>query len=89
MELSREAVAAWLSASCAEQGVPVLVTDPHVLAKVAALLSSPTAASDTTRSTVPSRSRGRSQAPDRPNTGRVQGTAARLTGSDDGVVENR
>jgi hypothetical protein len=37
--LSREQVAAWLAASCAEQGVPVRVTDPQVLGKVAALLA--------------------------------------------------
>ncbi len=37
--LSREEVAAWLAASCAEQGVPVRVTDPQVLGKVAALLA--------------------------------------------------
>jgi hypothetical protein len=38
-KLSREQIAAWLEASCAEQGVPVKVTDPHTLAKVAALLA--------------------------------------------------
>lgn len=37
-KLSREQVTAWLEASCAEQGVPVKVTDPQTLAKVAALL---------------------------------------------------
>lgn len=58
MGLSREAVAAWLSESCAEQGVPVLITDPHVLAKVAALLSPPTAAGFGT-----DRRKGRSRSP--------------------------
>jgi hypothetical protein len=37
--LSREELAAWLAASCAEQGVPIQVTDPQTLAKVAALLA--------------------------------------------------
>lgn len=37
-KLSREQVTAWLEASCAEQAVPVKVTDPQTLAKVAALL---------------------------------------------------
>ena len=44
--LTPEDVAAWLVASCAEQGVPVLVTDPRVLATVAALLAGPVAAPD-------------------------------------------
>ena len=38
-KLTREQVTAWLEASCAEQGVPVKVTDPQTLAKVAALLA--------------------------------------------------
>lgn len=63
MDLSPEAVAAWLSASCAEQGVPVLITDPHVLAKVATLLSPPTAPSETTKS--PGRSRARASTANR------------------------
>lgn len=89
MGLSPEAVAAWLSASCAEQGVPVLITDPHVLAKVAALLSPPPAGPETTRSAGRSRSRTRSQSPDRPNPTGIQRSAAELTRGDDGVVEDR
>jgi hypothetical protein len=50
MGLSPEAVAAWLSASCAEQGVPVRVSDPQVLAKVAALLPAPVAGPANARS---------------------------------------
>lgn len=89
MGLNREEVAAWLAASCAEQGVPVLITDPHVLAKVAALLSPPPAGSETARSAGRSRSRARSQTPDRPDAGRVQCATTGLSGSDDGVVEDR
>lgn len=37
-KVTREQVTAWLEASCAEQGVPVKVTDRKTLAKVAALL---------------------------------------------------
>ncbi len=37
--LTPEQVAAWLATSCAAQGVPVKVTDPQTLAKVAALLT--------------------------------------------------
>ncbi len=60
MGLSREAVASWLAASCAEQGVPVLITDPHVLGKVAALLSPPTSGLETVRSAGRGRSGMRS-----------------------------
>lgn len=36
--LSGEAVAAWVEASCADQGVPVKVTDPAALRRVSVLL---------------------------------------------------
>lgn len=36
--LSGEELAAWVSESCAAQGVPVFVTDPTVLGRVGALL---------------------------------------------------
>lgn len=89
MDLSSEDVAAWLSASCAEQGVPVLITDPHVLAKVAALLGRPSAGSETAPSKRRSSSRTRSQAPHRADAVRVHGVTTGLSGSDDGVVEDR
>ncbi len=73
MGMSAEDVADWLAASCAEQGVPVLVTDPRILADVAVLLSAG-------RSSDP---------PDRSNAARVEGSAALLSGVDDGVVEDR
>ena len=34
----REELTAWLTASCERQGVPVTVSDPSVIAQVAALL---------------------------------------------------
>ena len=37
-KLTPAQVAEWLAESCAAQGVPVRVTDPQVLAQVAALL---------------------------------------------------
>jgi hypothetical protein len=84
MGVSAEDVAAWLAASCAEQGVPVLVTDPRVLADVAALLSAAPG--------LPgrgARSVRLSDAPDRSDPARVEGSAALLPGVDDGVVEDR
>lgn len=81
MGVSAEDVAAWLAASCAEQGVPVVITDPRVLADVAALLSAvPGAAGRAVRPSDP---------PDRSDPARVEGSAARLSGVDDGVVEDR
>lgn len=38
MSVDREAIAAWVAASCAAQGVPVRITDPGVVAKVTVLL---------------------------------------------------
>jgi len=35
---TREEFTAWLAASCARQGVPVIITDPTVIAHVAILL---------------------------------------------------
>ncbi len=40
-KLTPAQVSEWLAASCAAQGVPVRVSDPQVLAKVAALLPAP------------------------------------------------
>lgn len=67
MGLSQDAVAAWLAASCAEQGVQVVITDPHVLAKVAALLAPPATGPETARGPGRGRPRVRSQPPDRPH----------------------
>jgi len=38
MGLTSEALAAWVAASCAAQGVPVHLTDPLVIQKVVALM---------------------------------------------------
>jgi hypothetical protein len=48
--LSPAQVAEWLAASCAAQGVPVWVSDPQVLGRVAALLPPPMAGPRTARS---------------------------------------
>lgn len=38
MPVDRDAVRAWLEASCAAQGVPVLVSDPGVISQVGVLV---------------------------------------------------
>ena len=84
MGVSAEDVAAWLTASCAEQEVPVLVTDPRVLADVAVLLSAaPGSPGKRARAVKPSDPPGRS------HPAWVEGSAALLPGVDDGVVEDR
>jgi hypothetical protein len=45
-----ERVKAWVEQSCAEQGVPVKVTDRRVVAQVAELLRSPAQSRQTGRS---------------------------------------
>ena len=49
-KLTAAQVSEWLTASCAAQGVPVRVTDPQVLATVAALLPPPEAVPAAARS---------------------------------------
>lgn len=41
MTLTPDSLAAWVAASCAEQNVPLKVTDATVLAQVRVLLASP------------------------------------------------
>lgn len=81
--LSEEQVHAWVARSCAEQGVPLLVTDVLVLERVRVLLTG--AAGSGARLA----SAGlRSEPPDRPHPGRVQRARAQHAGSDDGVIEH-
>ena len=78
---SDEVVQSWLERSCAAQGVPVRVTDPLTIARVAALLGcqAPTRASQ-----------GRElQAPDRLDPSRVDVSRAGQAGSNDSVVQHR
>lgn len=83
--LSDDQVRAWVERSCAEQDVPLHVTDMLVLERVRVLLTG-TAAPDY----VPA-ARGVaavSGPPDRLHPVRVQGPRAEDAGSDDGVVEH-
>lgn len=86
--MSPEQVAAWLAASCAEQGLSVVVTDPHVLADVAALLAA-RAVPGSARSAGRGRPVRVSDPPDGSDPAGVKGTTAGLAGFDDGVVEER
>ena len=86
--MTPEEVAAWLAASCAEQGLSVVVTDPHVLADVATLLAAQ-AVPGSARSAGRGRPVGASDPPDGSDPGGVQRSTAALARIDDGVVEDR
>lgn len=84
--LSGEALAAWVTESCAEQGVPVKVTDPVVVARVGVLLTG-RGPSGPQAERGPDGT-GRSELPDRHDSGRVEAVAGIGAGSDHGVVED-
>lgn len=86
MAIDRDALRAWVEASCAAQGVPVAVTDAAVVAQLGVLLrgrdaaGAPPAGGD--RSARPS------QLPGGHDPGRVQGAGSGLAGGDGGEVEH-
>jgi hypothetical protein len=80
--LSEEQVHAWVARSCAEQGLPLHVTDVLVLGRVRVLLTG--TAGPGAR---PASARVRSEPPDRLHPVRVQGARAQQAGTDDGVVQ--
>lgn len=83
--LSDEQLRAWVARSCAEQGVPLHVTDVLVLERVRVLLTG-TAAPGTPPALRPGPPR--SESPDRLHPVRVQGAGAQDAGADDGVVQD-
>ena len=87
MAIDREALRAWVAASCAAQGIEVLVSDPGVLARVGVLLGRRDAAGQP----PPGGDRGarRSQSPGGRDSTRVQSAAPRNAGADGGEVEHR
>ena len=83
---SPDAVRAWLVASCAAQGVPVVVRDVVVLARVAVLVSG-AAVAGRGRVSAEHGPADRSQSPDGLHPVQVQGAGAGGAGADHGVVE--
>jgi len=79
-------VHAWVVRSCAEQGVPLLVTDVLVLERVRVLLTGTAGARGP--HTLGSSSAPPSEPPDRLHAVGVQGAGAQGTGADDGVVQD-
>ena len=86
--LAAGVVAAWVQASCARQGVPIKVTDPGVVARVAVLLGSAGGAGARKRSARTYPPGGPSQSPDGHDPGRIQGSGAADPCGDDGVVQD-
>jgi hypothetical protein len=83
--LSDEQVHAWVARSCAEQGVPLLVTDVLVLERVRVLL---TGTAGPGGRPAQNSARVRSQPPDRPHPVRVERAGAEDARCDDGVIEH-
>jgi hypothetical protein len=81
--LSEEQVHAWVVRSCAEQGVPLLVTDVLVLERVRVLLTGTAGLG-----ARPASAGVRSESPDRLHAVGVQGAGAQNAGADDGVVQD-
>ncbi len=81
--MTDEAFAAWVTASCERQGVPVKVTDVRVVAEVAALLSGGTARPPAKRGRVARRS----EPPHQVDPGGVKLSGSAHTRVDDRMVE--
>ena len=81
--LSEEQVHAWVVRSCAEQGLPLHVTDVLVLERIRVLLTG-TAGPDAR----PASAGARSEPPDRLHPVGIQGARTEDAGADDGVVQH-
>lgn len=87
MALTREQVAAWVQRTCAEQGVPVYVSDAATIDRVVTLLRGGTA--ERTRAERGSTARSaRSDSPDGPDAVGVERSPGDLGLVDDGVVKD-
>ncbi|MCW2725140.1 MAG: hypothetical protein JWN35_2061 [Frankiales bacterium] len=86
--MSGDELAEWVARSCMAQGLPVKVSEARTVEQVRVLLTGQAGR------TAPARQRGRcapagrSQPPDRPDPGGVEGLGAGRPWSDDRVVEH-
>ncbi len=83
--LSEEQVHAWVARSCAEQGLPLLVTDVLVLERVRVLLTGTAAP---TRGPMSDSAGAGSEPPERLHPVGVQAAGAEGAGSNDSMVED-
>ncbi len=86
MSIDREALRAWVSASCAAQGVEFLVSDPGVVARVGVLLGGREAA----RKPPAGGAQGsrQSQSPGGQDSVRIEGSASGVGGGDGREVQH-
>lgn len=86
--LSEQQIAAWVTASCQAQGVPVRVSEARTVEQVRVLLTGQAGRTAPALQRGRSAPGGRSQPPDRPYSGGVEGLGSGRSWSDDGVVED-
>ena len=86
--LTAEAVAAWVTASCQAQGVPVKVSEARTVEQVRVLLTGQAGRTAAARQRGRSAPAGRSQPPERPDPVGVEGSGATRARSDHGVIEH-
>ena len=86
--LTAEAVAAWVTASCQAQGVPVKVSEARTVEQVRVLLTGQAGRTAPARQRGRSAPAGRSQPPERRDPGGVEGSGATRSRSDHGVVQH-
>lgn len=86
MAIDRDALRAWVAASCEAQGLEVLVSDPGVVARVGVLLGGREAA----RRPPAGGEHGfrQSQSPGGQNSARVESSASGVGGGDGRVVQH-
>ena len=86
--LTAEAVAAWVTASCQAQGVPVKVSEARTVEQVRVLLTGHAGRTAPARQRGRSAPAGRSQPPERPDPFGVKGPGATRARSDHGVLQH-
>ena len=86
--LSEQQVAAWVTASCQAQGVPVKVSEARTVEQVRVLLTGQAGRTAPARQRGRSAPAGRSQPPERPDPFGVEGLRSARARSDHGVGEH-
>ena len=86
--VSREALLAWVAASCERSGVPLYVTDPVALGRVGRLVGGRPGA-PARRASAEEAPRRRSQPPVDLDPGRVDAAGPHRSGEDRDVVDQR
>ena len=86
--MTPDALAAWVTASCQAQGVPVKVSEPRTVEQIRVLLTGQGGRTAPARQSGRSAPAGRSQPPERRDPFGVEGAGATRSRSDHGVVQH-